>query len=115
MTIRQQIADFMARHGRRPRVLVAGDAGSQGASECKRLACALADAGFDVDLAPSDPSPAELTRQAIENDVHVVVTYTDTAALLSELASQGVDDIAVAAATDSSVGHLLTIIGEVTP
>ncbi len=113
MTIRQQITDFMAQQGRRPRVLVAGDAASLEVSESKRLASALADTGFDVDLAPNDPNPLEIARQAIENDVHAVVTYADTAALRSELASQGVEDIVVVAATELSVDHLLTMIDEV--
>ena len=64
--------DFAAQEGRRPRMLVAKmgqDGHDRGA---KIIATSFADVGFDVDLAPLFQTPAEVARQAAENDVHVV-------------------------------------------
>ncbi len=115
MNTHQHITDFIAQQGRRPRVLVAGNTPPQETSESRRIASLLADAGLDVDLTPGDPSDAELVRQAIENDVHAIVTFADAAALRSELTSQGIDDIVVAPAAESSVAQLLGMIGEAAP
>ena len=38
----------------------------------KVIATSFADLGFDVDLGPLFQTPAEVARQAAENDVHVV-------------------------------------------
>ena len=38
----------------------------------KVVATAFADLGFDVDLSPMFSTPAEVARQAIENDVHAI-------------------------------------------
>ena len=38
----------------------------------KVIATAFADLGFDVDIGPLFQTPAEVARQAVENDVHVV-------------------------------------------
>ncbi len=70
--IRADIDDFASRHGRRPRMLVCKmgqDGHDRGA---KVIATAFADVGFDIDLSPMFSTPAEVARQAIENDVHVV-------------------------------------------
>ncbi|WP_375417116.1 methylmalonyl-CoA mutase [uncultured Hymenobacter sp.] len=69
---RQAAEDFAAHEGRRPRLLVAKmgqDGHDRGA---KIIATSFADVGFDVDLAPLFQTPAEVARQAAENDVHVV-------------------------------------------
>lgn len=66
------IDQFVERHGRRPRMLVCKmgqDGHDRGA---KVVATAFADVGFDVDLSPMFSTPAEVARQAVENDVHVV-------------------------------------------
>jgi methylmalonyl-CoA mutase len=63
---------FAVTEGRRPRLLVAKmgqDGHDRGA---KIIATSFADVGFDVDLAPLFQTPAEVARQAAENDVHVV-------------------------------------------
>ncbi len=63
--------EFASRTGRRPRILVAKlglDGHDRGA---RVIATAFADLGFDVDIGPLFQSPAEVARQAIENDVHV--------------------------------------------
>ncbi len=69
----QHLADeFAAREGRRPRLLVAKmgqDGHDRGA---KIIATSFADVGFDVDIGPLFQTPAEVARQAVENDVHVV-------------------------------------------
>ncbi len=58
--------------GRRPRILVAKmgqDGHDRGA---KVIATSFADIGFDVDMGPLFQTPAEVAKQAIENDVHIV-------------------------------------------
>jgi methylmalonyl-CoA mutase len=68
-----QMADEFARQeGRRPRIHVAKmgqDGHDRGA---KVIASAFADLGFDVDVGPLFQTPAEVARQAVENDVHVL-------------------------------------------
>ncbi|MBI1193825.1 MAG: methylmalonyl-CoA mutase [Bacteroidetes bacterium] len=63
---------FAELEGRRPRILVAKlgqDGHDRGA---KVIATSFADLGFDVDIGPLFQTPAEVARQAMENDVHVV-------------------------------------------
>jgi methylmalonyl-CoA mutase len=70
--LKQRIAAFAAREGRRPRILVAKmgqDGHDRGA---KVVATAYADAGFDVDVGPLFQTPEEAAKMAVENDVHVV-------------------------------------------
>ncbi len=70
--IRKRADAFLAREGRRPRILVAKmgqDGHDRGA---KVVATAYADMGFDVDIGPLFQSPEESARMAVENDVHVV-------------------------------------------
>ncbi|MEM1402188.1 MAG: methylmalonyl-CoA mutase [Pseudomonadota bacterium] len=70
--ISADIDAFVGQHGRRPRMLVCKmgqDGHDRGA---KVVATAFADVGFDVDLSPMFSTPAEVARQAVENDVHVV-------------------------------------------
>lgn len=64
--------EFALREGRRPRIMVAKmgqDGHDRGA---KVIATAFADMGFDVDLGPLFQTPAEVAKQAVENDVHIV-------------------------------------------
>ncbi|MFT7699853.1 MAG: methylmalonyl-CoA mutase [Candidatus Krumholzibacteriia bacterium] len=70
--IRNMIAVFNDREGRRPRILVAKmgqDGHDRGA---KVVSTAFADLGFDVDVGPLFQTPEETARQAVENDVHIV-------------------------------------------
>ncbi len=63
---------FAELDGRRPRILVAKmgqDGHDRGA---KVIATGFADLGFDVDIGPLFQTPAEVAKQAAENDVHVV-------------------------------------------
>lgn len=63
---------FATQMGRRPRIMVAKmgqDGHDRGA---KVVATSYADMGFDVDIAPLFQTPAEVAKQAIENDVHIL-------------------------------------------
>jgi methylmalonyl-CoA mutase len=93
---------FAERHGRRPRILVA-KMGQDGHDRGQKvIATAFADLGFDVDVGPLFQTPAEVARQAIEADVHLVGVNSLAAghltlvpALKSALAAQGRDDILI--------------------
>ncbi|GLU44242.1 methylmalonyl-CoA mutase [Allomuricauda sp. NBRC 101325] len=64
--------DFAVQEGRRPRILVAKmgqDGHDRGA---KVVATGYADLGFDVDIGPLFQTPAEVAKQAVENDVHIL-------------------------------------------
>jgi methylmalonyl-CoA mutase len=70
--VRQQVQQFEKKYGRRPRILVAKmgqDGHDRGA---KVIASSFADLGFDVDVGPLFQTPAEVARQAVDNDVHIV-------------------------------------------
>ncbi|QPC81375.1 methylmalonyl-CoA mutase [Phototrophicus methaneseepsis] len=100
--VRQMADDFALLEGRRPRILVAKmgqDGHDRGA---KVIATAFADMGFDVDIGPLFQTPAEVARQAMENDVHVVGISslagghkTLLPQLVAELVQLGRDDILV--------------------
>ncbi|MEO1078328.1 MAG: methylmalonyl-CoA mutase [Pseudomonadota bacterium] len=102
--ISSDIDAFVSKHGRRPRMLVCKmgqDGHDRGA---KVVATAFADVGFDVDLSPMFSTPAEVARQAVENDVHVVGASSLAAGhktlipeLIAELAKLGANDIIVIA------------------
>jgi methylmalonyl-CoA mutase len=68
----------------------------------KVLATAFADLGFDVDVGPLFQTPAEVARQAVEADVHIVGVNSLAAGHLTlvpqlrdELAAQGRPDIMI--------------------
>jgi methylmalonyl-CoA mutase len=70
--VRELSDAFAGLDGRRPRILVAKmgqDGHDRGA---KIIATGFADLGFDVDIGPLFQTPAEVAKQAAENDVHVV-------------------------------------------
>ncbi|MDZ7578355.1 MAG: methylmalonyl-CoA mutase [Candidatus Nanopelagicales bacterium] len=70
--VRDEVAEFAEREGRQPRILVA-KIGQDGHDRGQKvIAAAFADLGFDVDVGPLFATPAEVARQAIEADVHVV-------------------------------------------
>ena len=63
---------FAEIEGRRPRIMIAKlgqDGHDRGA---KVVATGYADLGFDVDIGPLFQTPQEATKQAIENDVHIL-------------------------------------------
>ncbi len=93
---------FEQLEGRRPRILVAkmGQDGHDRGS--KVIATSFADLGFDVDIGPLFQTPAEVAKQAAENDVHLVGVSSLAAGhktlvpqLLDELRQLGRDDIMV--------------------
>ncbi len=64
--------EFEEEQGRRPRILVA-KMGQDGHDRGQKvISTAFADLGFDVDVGPLFQTPAEVARQAVEADVHVV-------------------------------------------
>ncbi len=101
---RQMANQFAELDGRRPRILVAKmgqDGHDRGA---KVIATSFADLGFDVDMGPLFQTPAEVARQAAENDVHIVGVSSLAAGhktlvpqLIDELRQLGRDDIMVIA------------------
>ncbi|MBC98462.1 MAG: methylmalonyl-CoA mutase [Halobacteriovoraceae bacterium] len=104
MNIKEKISSFEAKHGRRPRMLVAKmgqDGHDRGA---KVIATAFADVGFDIDLAPLFSTPAEVAKQALDNDVHVIGVSSLAAghktlvpSLIEELKKLDAEDIIVVA------------------
>ncbi|HVH21279.1 MAG TPA: methylmalonyl-CoA mutase [Pseudonocardia sp.] len=69
---RELVDEFAAAEGRQPRILVA-KMGQDGHDRGQKvIATAFADLGFDVDVGPLFQTPAEVARQAVEADVHVV-------------------------------------------
>ena len=70
--VEARVKAFAAAEGRRPRILVA-KVGQDGHDRGQKvIATAFADLGFDVDIGPLFQTPAEVAKQAVENDVHVV-------------------------------------------
>ncbi|OQO90178.1 methylmalonyl-CoA mutase [Saccharomonospora piscinae] len=99
---RRRVEEFAENEGRRPRILVA-KMGQDGHDRGQKvIATAFADLGFDVDVGPLFSTPAEVARQAVESDVHVVGVSSLAAghlslvpALRDELAALGRDDIVI--------------------
>ncbi len=100
--MKQDIEEFAAMQGRRPRIMIAKlgqDGHDRGA---KVVATAFADLGFDVDIGPLFQTPEEAARQAIENDVHAIGISTLAAghktlvpAVVQALKDQGAAEIVV--------------------
>jgi methylmalonyl-CoA mutase len=101
---RRRSDEFAEVAGRRPRILVAKmgqDGHDRGA---KVIATSFADIGFDVDMGPLFQTPAEVAKQAAENDVHMVGVSSLAAGhktlipeLIAELKKLGREDIGVIA------------------
>ena len=102
--VRTLADEFEQNEGRRPRIMVAKmgqDGHDRGA---KVVATAFADLGFDVDVGPLFQTPAEVAKQAVENDVHIVGMSSLAAGhktllpqLVEELGKLGREDIIVVA------------------
>ncbi|MBS0000875.1 MAG: methylmalonyl-CoA mutase [Cyclobacteriaceae bacterium] len=101
----KKLADkFAELEGRRPRIMVAKmgqDGHDRGA---KVISTSFADLGFDVDVGPLFQTPAEVARQAAENDVDIVGASSLAAGhktlipqLVGELKKIGREDIMVVA------------------
>lgn len=105
----ENVKQFSESEGRNPRILVAKmgqDGHDRGA---KVIASGFADLGFDVDVGTLFSTPAEVARQAIDNDVHVVGASSLAAghltlipALKEELRKQGGE-------------HIMLVVGGVIP
>ncbi|MFI9025473.1 methylmalonyl-CoA mutase [Streptomyces sp. NPDC053560] len=99
---RALVDTFADDEGRRPRILVA-KMGQDGHDRGQKvIATAFADLGFDVDVGPLFQTPAEVARQAVEADVHIVGVSSLAAghltlvpALREALAEEGRDDIMI--------------------
>ncbi|MFI0742895.1 methylmalonyl-CoA mutase [Streptomyces sp. NPDC021100] len=99
---RALVEAFEREEGRRPRILVA-KMGQDGHDRGQKvIATAFADLGFDVDVGPLFQTPAEVARQAVEADVHVVGVSSLAAghltlvpALRECLAEEGREDIMI--------------------
>jgi len=99
---RERSEEFLEKHGRRPRILVA-KMGQDGHDRGQKvIATAFADLGFDVDIGPLFQTPEESAKQAVENDVHIVGASSLAAGHLTlvpqlkqALREQGRDDIVV--------------------
>lgn len=99
---RQLSDEFTEKNGRRPRIMVSKmgqDGHDRGA---KVVATSYADMGFDVDIAPLFQTPAEVAKQAVENDVHILGVSSLAAGhktlipeVVKELKKYGRDDIFV--------------------
>ncbi|MBL4643236.1 MAG: methylmalonyl-CoA mutase [Flavobacteriaceae bacterium] len=93
---------FAELEGRRPRIMIAKlgqDGHDRGA---KVVATGYADLGFDVDIGPLFQTPKEATKQAIENDVHILGISSLAAGhktlvpqVIEELKQYGREDIMV--------------------
>ncbi|GAB2697172.1 methylmalonyl-CoA mutase [Kitasatospora kifunensis] len=99
---RDLVEKFETAEGRRPRILVA-KMGQDGHDRGQKvIATAFADLGFTVDVGPLFQTPAEVARQAVEADVHIVGVSSLAAghltlvpALRAELAEAGREDITI--------------------
>ncbi|MDH6699293.1 methylmalonyl-CoA mutase [Streptomyces sp. MAA16] len=99
---RSLVDAFEEAEGRRPRILVA-KMGQDGHDRGQKvIATAFADLGFDVDVGPLFQTPAEVARQAVEADVHVIGVSSLAAghltlvpALRDRLAEEGREDIMI--------------------
>ena len=100
--VRARSDEFLGKHGRRPRILVA-KMGQDGHDRGQKvIATAFADLGFDVDIGPLFQTPEESAKQAVENDVHIVGASSLAAGHLTlvpqlkqALRDQGREDILV--------------------
>ncbi len=100
--VRARTQAFLAREGRRPRIMIA-KMGQDGHDRGQKvIASAFADLGFDVDIGPLFQTPEETARAAVENDVHVIGASSLAAghltlvpALRAALAALGRPDILV--------------------
>tara|TARA_B100001121_G_scaffold310749_1_gene345698 strand:- start:29010 stop:31226 length:2217 start_codon:yes stop_codon:yes gene_type:complete len=104
-----KVKNFAKKEGRQPRILVAKlgqDGHDRGA---KIIATAFADIGFDVDIGPLFATPEETSKQAIENDVHVVGISSQAAGhktLVPEL---------IKSLTENGGEKIIVVVGGIVP
>ncbi len=100
--IRRKVNAFVKEHRRRPRALIAKvgqDGHDRGA---KVIATAYADFGFEVDIGALFQTPAEIVRQAVDNDVHLVGISTQAGGhktlvpeIIEGLKNEGAENVVV--------------------
>jgi len=106
---RELVDAFAEQEGRQPRILVA-KMGQDGHDRGQKvIATAFADLGFDVDVGPLFQTPAEVARQAVEADVHVVGVNSLAAGHLT-LVPQLRDELAALDRAD-----VMVVVGGVIP
>ncbi len=107
--VRKRVEAFEKRTGRRPRILIA-KMGQDGHDRGQKVvASAYADMGFDVDIGALFQTPQESSRQAVENDVHVVGVSSLAAGHLSLVPAL------VKALKDLGREDVLVVVGGVIP
>ena len=100
--IQTKVAKFEEANGRRPRMLTA-KMGQDGHDRgVKVISTGFADMGFDVDIGPLFSTPAEVVRQAMDADVHVIGVSSQAAGhralvpeLMTKLKEAGLKDVIV--------------------
>jgi methylmalonyl-CoA mutase len=108
-TARNLADEFAELEGRRPRIMVAKmgqDGHDRGA---KVISTSFADLGFDVDIGPLFQTPAEVAKQAVENDVHIL-GVSSLAAGHKTLVPQVIQEL-----KNLGAGDVLVIVGGVIP
>ena len=107
--VHDQVQQFEAREGRRPRILVA-KMGQDGHDRGQKvIASSFADLGFVVDIGPLFSTPEEVARQAVENDVDIVGASSLAAGHLTLVPQLK------QALTDLGRGDILVVVGGVIP
>ena len=107
--VQRLVEAFEKNDGRRPRILVA-KIGQDGHDRGQKvIATAFADLGFDVDIGPLFSTPAEVARQAVENDVHIVGVSSLAAAHLTLVPELK------AALEEEGRGDIMIVVGGVVP
>ena len=107
--VQNEVNAFIAREGRRPRILIVKlgqDGHDRGA---KVIATGLADLGFDVDIGPLVQTPEEAAKQAIECDAHVIGISSQAAGhrtLVPQL---------ITALTEAQARDIQVVVGGVIP
>lgn len=101
---RKLVAEFADTEGRNPRILLTQMGWDERKLRAKSISVEYANLGFDVDIGPRFQSPAEVAKQAIENDVHFIEIYDldpqyviIASEILSELKKLNREDILVIA------------------
>ncbi|TGL17943.1 methylmalonyl-CoA mutase [Leptospira levettii] len=106
----RSLADEFAKlEGRRPRIMVAKmgqDGHDRGA---KVISTSFADMGFDVDIGPLFQTPAEVAKQVVENDCHIL-GVSSLAAGHKTLVPQVIEELKKLDAED-----VLVVVGGVIP
>ncbi|BDA80821.1 methylmalonyl-CoA mutase [Leptospira kobayashii] len=106
----RNLADEFAKlEGRRPRIMVAKmgqDGHDRGA---KVISTSFADMGFDVDIGPLFQTPAEVAKQVVENDAHIL-GVSSLAAGHKTLVPQVIEELKKLGAED-----VLVVVGGVIP